>query len=400
LTDLAARLTAGLGGYTGLALAVSGGGDSMALLHLAAPLRPRVVTVDHGLRPEAAAEAVLVADTCKTLGLEHQTLHWHWDGKGNLQDAARRGRRTLIAGWARGAGVQAVALGHTRDDVAETFLMRLARGAGVDGLAAMSPQWTEGGITWLRPLLTMGRAELRSYLTAQGAQWVEDPSNDNPRFDRVRVRKAMQGLGGLGLTTERLAEVAGHLGQARQALERATNAAAGCLTVQGNAVLIDLARLAAEEPEVQRRLILRVIAFIGPQGYGPRGAALQSLLARVLSGKPAMLAGCRFQPGKPGLWAFREARAVAATICPAGDWWDGHWRIDGPPGAQTRALGTGITLCPTWRDTGLPRAALLASPSLWLDGRLIAAPHAGLAPETGVQPLFPAAALHHSLLSH
>lgn len=400
MSDLAARLQAGLSVYQGLALAVSGGGDSMALLHLAAPLRPQVVTVDHGLRPEAAAEAAMVAQVCAGMGLTHHVLHWHWDGSGNLQDAARRGRRAVIAGWARTCGVQTIALGHTRDDVAETFLMRLARGAGVDGLAAMSPRWTEGGVTWLRPLLDTSRADLRAVLQGKDAMWVEDPSNDNDRFDRVRVRKAMSGLGTLGLTPARLAEVATHLAQARDALDHATDHAARCLTVQANAVRIDLAPLAAEPPEIQRRLILRVIHHIAAADYGPRGPALQALLARLMQSKPAMLAGCRFVPCKTGLWAFREGRAVAHMTVPAGSPWDGKWQIDGPPGAQVRALGAAIAQCPDWRATGLPRAALMSSPSLWLNGRLIAAPHAGLAREYSVLPLFPAAALHLSLQSH
>ena len=115
-----------------MGLAVSGGGDSMAMLHLAAAsgLPVRVVTVDHGLRAGAAAEATEVGRICAGLGLPHEVLRWHWDGCGNLQDAARRGRRAVMADWAQRVGVGAVALAHTQDDVAETFLMRLARGAG------------------------------------------------------------------------------------------------------------------------------------------------------------------------------------------------------------------------------------------------------------------------------
>ena len=130
---------------TALGVAVSGGGDSVALLCLmadwAAPREVRLAaaTVDHGLRPEAAAEAAGVAALCGRLGLAHATLRWEgWDGRGNLMDAARRARRRLLADWAAEQGLAAVALAHTRDDQAETVLMRLARGAGVDGLSAMA----------------------------------------------------------------------------------------------------------------------------------------------------------------------------------------------------------------------------------------------------------------------
>jgi tRNA(Ile)-lysidine synthase len=283
--------------------------------------------------------------------------------------------------------------------------MRLARGAGVDGLSAMSARFHEGGVMWLRPLLTCGRAELRQYLAARGAEWIEDPSNDNDLFDRVRVRKAMSGLRTLGLTPDRLAEVAGHLAEARHALERATDAAAvQALSINGNALCIDPLDLADETPEIQRRLILRVIQHIAPSDYGPRGAALQALIGRLTEGKPAMLAGCRFLPDRKRhcIWAFREGRAVADAATPPDQWWDGHWQITGPvpPCAQLRALGPALAHCPDWRAMGVPRAALMVSPALWLDGQLIAAPHAGLGKDYSANSLFGAAALYHSVLSH
>ncbi len=373
-------------------LAVSGGGDSMAMLHLAVELgwALRVVTVDHGLRPEAAAEAAAVGRVCAGLGLPHVVLPWRWDGRGNLQDAARRGRRAVIAGWAVEAGVDAVALGHTRDDVAETFLMRLARGAGVDGLAAMSGDWVEDGVRWVRPMLAVSRAELRAYLVGEGVGWFEDPSNDNDRFERVRVRKAMAGLLDLGLGAARLAEVAGHLGAAREALERAAlSAFERVVQVVGPATRLNVGALAGEAAEVQRRVMGLVFARIAGAGYAPRGAAVQGFLGRVLDGRAATLAGVRFQVTRTGAWVFREAQAAAV---PAGQVWDGHWRILGDrlEGAEVRALGAGIALCPGWRETGLPRAALLASPALWAGERLLAAPHAGFGPGYSVISLFDA----------
>ena len=401
MSTLAARFLDGISGFDGgLGLAVSGGGDSMAMLHLAAGTGARVVTVDHGLRPEAAAEAAAVGQVCAGLGLRHDIVHWHWDQRGNLQDAARRGRRALIADWARRVGVQAVALAHTRDDVAETFVMRLARGAGVDGLAAMAARWQEGGVTWLRPLLSATRAELREYLLGIGGAWVEDPSNDNPRFDRVRVRKALAVLAPLGITAERLGEVAAHLAEARDALDAVTEAAARrVLHDLAGAVRFDAAWV-GESAEVQRRLVLRVIATIAPHDYGPRGPAVQALRERLLAGKPGVLAGCRFVVQRGQLWACREARAVAGLVCDQGQVWDGRWRLDGPKGAQVRALGAGLALCPDWRAVGVPRAALLASPSLWLGDSLIAAPHAGFGTGYSANPLFPATPLQVLGITH
>ena len=255
------------------------------------------------------------------------------------RDAAGRGRRAVIADWARRVGVHAVALAHTRDDVAETFVMRLARGAGVDGLAAMAARWQEGGVTWLRPLLSATRAELREYLRGVGGDWVEDPSNDNPRFDRVRVRKALAVLAPLGITAERLGEVAAHLAEARTALDAVTEAAARrVLHDVAGAVRFDAA-WAQESAEVQRRLVLRVIATIAPHDYGPRGPAVQALRERLLAGKPGVLAGCRFVVQRGQLWACREARAVAGLVCDQGQVWDGRWRLDGPKGGAGAGLG-------------------------------------------------------------
>ena len=377
----------------------------MALLHLAvaAGLPVRVVTVDHGLRAEAAAEAAGVARVCAGLGVAHEILHWRWDGRGNVQDAARRGRRAVMAEWAKAAGVGVVALGHTRDDVAETLVMRLARGAGVDGLAAMAGAWDEGGVRWLRPLLGIGRVELRAYLSGIGAAWVEDPSNDNLRFDRVRVRKALAVLGPLGLTVERLAEVAGHLAAASVALEVMGDvAAAAVLRADRGAVWLDIGALAVLPVETQRRLILRVIGWIGGAGYAPRGAAVTRLLGQVLAGKPGVLAGVRVGVTKAGVLAYREAKAVAGLVSTPDQLWDGRWQVSGPvpKGADVRMLGAGIALCPDWRAAGLPRATLMAGPALWLGERLIAAPLAGLAPEFSFIPLSGAAALHQCAIEH
>ena len=201
----------------------------------------------------------------------------------------------------------------------------------------------------------------------------------------------------------RLAEVAGHLAQARAALEGVADlAAVQVLRAEAGGVRIAAQGLAAQPAEVQRRLVLRVIQWIAPSDYGPRGTAVTALLARLLAGKPGVLAGCRFIVGKAGVIAFREGKAVQGVVCGQDQLWDGRWRVQGPvpKGAEVRALGAGIALCPDWRATGLPRPALMAGPSLWLGQRLIAAPLAGLAPEFSFIPLPGAAALHQSSIVH
>ena len=181
-----------------IGVAVSGGSDSLALLHLlhdwqsAGGPAVRAATVDHGLRAGAAAEAAEVARICAGLGVAHKTLAWRdWDGAGNLPDRARRARYALLAEWARGHGIADIAVGHTEDDLAETFVMRLARGAGVDGLAAMRDRWREAGVTFHRPLLALRRDHLRDLLRARGVAWVEDPTNSDAGYERVRTRAAL-----------------------------------------------------------------------------------------------------------------------------------------------------------------------------------------------------------------
>ena len=181
----------------------------MATLHLLASVADEkgwalsAVTVDHGLRAESAAEAEFVAAACAKIGVSHETLKWNRSqSTGNLQDQARRGRYGLIARWAQGRRITHIALGHTADDQAETFLMNLARGSGIDGLAGMRHRWSDDGITWTRPFLLQDRADLRAWLSRRGIAWVDDPSNEDTAYQRV---KGAQGAGCAGAVGDRCA---------------------------------------------------------------------------------------------------------------------------------------------------------------------------------------------------
>jgi tRNA(Ile)-lysidine synthase len=194
-----------------LGVAVSGGGDSTALLVIAARwahARGHAIsaaTVDHGLRAGSAAEAAGVAALCARLGIPHETLRAGnlRDAGGNLAAAARDARFALLGGWARAQGLSAVLLGHTMDDQAETVLMRLARGSGAEGLSAMQAVLERAGVVWLRPLLGARRAALREVLRAEGISWVEDPSNEDAQYDRVKARQALAALAPQGIDVER-----------------------------------------------------------------------------------------------------------------------------------------------------------------------------------------------------
>ena len=370
-----------------LGVAVSGGSDSVALLHLLNDWREaggpalRVATVDHGLRPEAAREAAQVARLCDDLGLGHDTLHWAGHAaRGNLPDQARRARYRLLAGWARRRGVADVAIGHTENDLAETFLMRLARGSGVDGLAAMRARWTEGGITFHRPLLALARDDLRDMLRGRGVRWAEDPSNTDPAFLRPQARAALAALAPLGLDGPALAATARRLWEARAALGAcARRAAQRIASVEAGDLLWRRDDFADLPDETARRLLQAGLAWMTGRDYSPRGAAMAAFLDAARTGRRMTLQGGLLIAGPTHLRLTREYRAVARLRVPAAAVWDGRWRAAGGSGrAEIAALGpSGLRACPDWRAGGLPHASALASPGLWRGDTLVAAPLAG-----------------------
>ena len=372
-----------------LGVAVSGGGDSVALLHLLAewarnggPIL-QAVTVDHGLRPEAAVEAEGVAAACKTLGVDHHTLKWQdWNGKGNLMDAARRARMRLIAEWALARGIGHVALGHTLDDQAETFLMRLARGSGVDGLAAMAQRREALGVVWERPLIDVPRTELRQFLTASGISWVDDPTNEDTAFDRIKARQALAVLAPLGITPDRIADTVFLMSMARDVLQGAmSRLAANHARDIAGAVIVEKRALVLEPSETQLRFMSEAIRWVSSSDYRPRLDALMDAHADVVSQRKRTLSGCILTSDSTHISIVREPKAVASVVCAPDQLWDNRWRLEGPaePGLEVRALGAaGLRACKDWRATGISRDALIVSPAIWRGEVLIAAPLAGL----------------------
>ncbi len=394
-----------------LGVAVSGGGDSVALLHLLqrlfkdSEIRLFAASVDHGLRPEAAVEAKAVARMCETMGIGHTTLEWQgWDGRGNLQAEARRARYGLLAEWARDNNLGAVVLGHTADDQAETFLMRLSRTAGVDGLSGMSPHRVSGGVPFLRPMLEIRRADLRGYLRRNELSWSDDPSNDDTRFARVRARKVLGELNELGISAETLGEVARNLGHARDALDWYTFMAARDLVeIDGGDVIIELRRFRTLPFEIARRLMIGAIGWITGAEYAPRGSAIVDFVDSARRGRSATLGGCRLLRQGQLLWVCREFGAVRGRVSPRDATWDGRWLVMGkaPTTSEVRPLGTaGLAQCPSWRASGRPWVSLIASPALWMGEILLAAPMADKTGTAGFELLRDGEEVFASLLSH
>jgi len=299
MEEQAARFRADLEALTGtaperLALAVSGGPDSLALLLLAAaafPGRVHAATVDHGLRPEAAAEAGFVARICSGLGVPHAILAAAMTETANVQAAARARRYALLGRWAGEIGALCLVTAHHLDDQAETLVMRLLRGAGLTGLAAIRAV----NPPVVRPLLGWRRAELAAIVAAAGIRPVADPSNADERFDRVRVRKRLAEADWLDPVP--LARSAAALAEAEEALDWAAERL-WAERAEGGA--LDPAGLPAE---LKRRLVLRMIAALG--GAVPRGADLGRLLAALERGETATLSGIKCVGGR--LWRFAPA---------------------------------------------------------------------------------------------
>lgn len=293
-----------------IALAVSGGADSIAMLLLATaafPGRVAAATVDHGLRAEAAEEAAMVAEVCARLSVPHATLAPFAPIAGaSIQKQAREARYAALTAWAQAAGAAALLTAHHADDQAETLLMRLNRASGVAGLSGIRPWRFEGDMLVLRPLLTWRRAELRDIAAAAGVPWVEDPSNDDPRHDRTRFRELL-GQRTL-LDPVALARSAAYLGEAEAALD----ALAGTLRAERWSPGKGLLRAADLPREMQRRLarnaVTQVRAENGITEPGFSDAAnVEPLLDALAAGKAATQAGVLVSPQRDGRWRFTPA---------------------------------------------------------------------------------------------
>lgn len=361
-----------------LGIAVSGGGDSVALLLLLAEWGQAeccVATVDHGLRQEAAEEARFVASLATKYGFAHETLQWDASYKGNLQEAARQARRSLLAEWAKRKGLAAVLLGHTQDDVAETFLMRLSRGSGIEGLAAMPEQFKHNGVVFLRPLLDVSRAELRDILRARGQTWREDPSNQDPKFLRTRTRAA---LSDIGIDVARLAQTAKRLSAARDVVaDRVETLGATCVSQDMDGALqitLDAYRKALQA--VRHGFLTTLLKHLSGAEHAPRAPALTRVDDILMRGTGQLtLAGWKIICSQAHAIILRELKHAPAASAYRPGVWDHRWQLSGDmPNLTLSALGESGLLQRDWRAFAGRREALLTTPAVFDGETLLISP--------------------------
>lgn len=290
-----------------IGVAVSGGPDSLALLLLARACRAEAIaaaTVDHGLRAEAAQEAAMVARVCADMGIPHTILRVTVpDDPAGVQAAARQARYGALCAWAEREGLCFLATAHHADDQAETLLMRLARGAGLGGLAGVRRARPLAGtpVALIRPLLDWTKAELEEIVSSAGLVPARDPSNADPRYDRTRARAL---LAGEWPDSRRVAASAQHLGEAEEALGwTAERLGRERIAFGADDAAIDIADLPRE---LRRRLLLIAFARLAPDAT-LRGDAVHRLLRMLDRGETATLAGFRCDPGPP--WRVRRSAA-------------------------------------------------------------------------------------------
>jgi tRNA(Ile)-lysidine synthase len=395
-TDRFADQLAAIGGFEArphLAVAVSGGPDSLALALLCASWakqrggRVTALVVDHGLRPESADEAAQTIDLLRKHGLETAQLGWVGPyPSANLQAEARAARYRLLEQWCAEHHVLHLLIGQHRDDQIETLLQRLDRGSGIDGLAGVSAVSYRAFGRLLRPLIDVPKADLVATCAQAGVGWIEDPGNRSERFARSRLRGVLSRS--FQTPPERLAAAAAHIARARAALEQATaDILAQTLSLNpAGFAWLNVDPLRAAPAEILLRAISAAGAAVAGAKHPPRLERLERLAARLLCAqrKAGTFGGCRWTPTDRDIWLIsREPAAIAppkpfdgATV------WDDRFHVSGGwAGLMIQsfdALRQAEAKAAGWRpppQNRWPRVAWGGIPALCdLDG-LLAVPH-------------------------
>ncbi len=379
-----------------VAVACSGGPDSLALAVLAAAWaaarqgKATALIVDHGLRAGSAREAEATRKRLARLGIAAVVLKGSvGEASRDVQNTARELRYRLLQGWCAAHRVLHLLVAHHQEDQAETLLLRLGRGSGVDGLAAMAPENMLDDVRVLRPLLGVPRTRLEAVARQAAGSYVEDPSNRDPAYARVRVRRLLPDLAAEGMTVERLAATAMRMGRARGALEQTVNALLGSavgLYPAGYCRIAPGPLLAAPE-EIGLRALSRIVACVSGAAHPPRLDRLERLYAAVRDGalgQGRTLNGVRVMEWQDALLAVRETAAMAPPVRLTGRvYWDGRYYAESAAeGWSLGGLGRAGAAAMVKRgvETGAvpPRVVWPTLPAFWRRGSPREVPHLGI----------------------
>ncbi len=385
-----------------VALAVSGGSDSMALLLLVdrwrrARLQQKrhapdltIFSIDHGLRPAAMEECQFVLDKAKALGYDAHILQWEGEVPSTrIQEMAREIRYQLLAGACHLRNIKTVMTAHHLDDQAETVLMRLARGSGVDGLCAMAVQSRRYGLRLLRPLLEFEKAQLLALLKENDWDYITDPSNKDPRFERVRLRERSAELKKLGLTARMIGLSARRLRRAKTALKETSDeflTRHAFISDYGTARIDQLALFDAPD-EIAIRALSKVLRVCGGSQDVPNMARLETLIGRLKGdfSTNRTLAGCRLI-AKGDYWLVaREVGRITElekTIVPGGCmFWDNRYIVCADKKASAKIFAAPLGESRELKDLveecllkNFPKDALPSLLTLRSKGKIIAVP--------------------------
>lgn len=381
-----------------LAVAVSGGSDSMALALLAKDyadaegLSCKAFIVDHGLRSESAQEAQTVQARLNAQGIAADILTWQPDKKpvSDIQGRARDARYALLTAACREEKAAALLVAHHQEDQAETFLLRLARGSGVDGLSAMQVEAERDGVRILRPLLSVPKAQLSALCAEKGVVVVDDPSNEKDAFARVRIRRLLPLLAEEGITAERLFKTASTMQRAKAALDEQVQAIFKTQARGSAAGALELPRalFATQPEEIALRLLKSCLLHVGGGSFPPRLSRLLSLYRTLVAEKSSPVdktfCGCRIQAAESVLF-FREKEAASPplTLDAAGTYlWDGRFRVTMGRGSfpvtveVPRAVDlTALKKAGLFEKSPVPRKVIETCPAFYRGDVLLGVPH-------------------------
>jgi tRNA(Ile)-lysidine synthase len=369
------------------------------------PASHTVLTVDHGLRTQSRAEADAVSLQAAALGYRHATLVWREEKPhAGIQSAARRARYRLMGTYMLARGIPLLLTAHTRDDQAETLIMRLARGSGLDGLSAMAPCVDladvdaeavpqPGAISVARPLLDVPKRRLVASLQARGIAWIDDPSNQSPAFERARLRRAAAALDALGLTHDKLALSARRLRRARSAIDAAVVRFCTAHVRASPCGYFTLSRagLCGAHAEIRVRVLGRAIAGAGGSGEPVPLGKLEAVAEALSSADPE--ASRRWTLARAMITAEGEAVTVErepgrgplprSTMAPGETaLWDGRFQVEIGPGLEggpVEVSALGHAGASQLRRQGVdasrvPAGAIAVLPAVWRAGTLMAVP--------------------------